>query len=1730
MAQERARGREPIAIVGMSCRFSGAVDTPAGLWRLLADGGDGVGPFPDDRGWDVDDLFDPTGERPGTSYTREGGFLRGAAGFDPGFFGISPREALAMDPQQRLLLETAWEAIEDAGIDANTLRGSDTGVFAGLMYHDYAMSPGDLPESVHGYLSTGTAGSVATGRVAYTFGFEGPAVTVDTACSSSLVAIHFATQALRAGECGLALAGGVTVMATPASFVEFSRQRGLAADGRCKPFAAAADGTGWGEGAGLLLLERLSDAVSRNHRILAVVRGSAVNQDGTSNGLTAPSGRSQERVIRQALANAGLEPTDVDAVEAHGTGTPLGDPIEARALIAAYGQDRPEDRPLWLGSVKSNLGHTQAAAGVAGVMKIVLALRNNLLPKTLHVDEPTPHVDWAAGNVRLLTEPVGWKQNGRSRRAAVSSFGISGTNAHVLIEEPPAREVAPVPGSPVLDGAVAWVLSGHGAAGLRAQAARLVEPASECDPTDLAVALARTRAALPERAVIVGDLAGGLAALAAGEPVPHVVKGTAIEAPATAFAFAGQGAQWAGMGLQMWDRSPVFGASMVACEAAMSPLTGWRLRDVLADESALARVDVVQPASFAVAVSLAALWTASGVRPTVVIGHSQGEIAAAHVAGVLDLDDAVRVVVLRAQALGALAATGGMVAVSGLSEAEVRDLMGDGLALAAVNGPTSVVLSGPVAPLEQFLADCSQRGIWARRIPVDYASHSAQMDPIRDRVLAALREIQPHTARLPIWSTAVSRWVDGSELDGAYWWHNLRNTVRFGDGVRALADRGIGCVIEASSHPVLTTAVQETLDAAGRAGAVIGSLHRGDDTPERFLTAVAEAYVAGVPVAWDALLPPRSTHHVDLPTYAFQRDQYWLTPVGQNPAAVGQDTTGHPLAAAAVTVAGSSQLVLTGRLSLAMQPWLGDHRVLGAAFVPGAALVELALDAGARVDRTALAELTLQTPLVLPEHGSIDIQVVVGGAHDDPRREVTVHSRTHDDGGPWRCHATGTLTRAVPAEPTTLPWPPDAAPVDVTDLYPRLADSGLGYGPAFQGLRRAWIAGEDRYAEVSLPATEGFGLSPALFDAALHLLALGPNTGPGSGVRLPFSFSDVQLSAVGATTLRVHVQTSPDGTVRLTATDPAGQPVLTVGALALRPLDPAGPDTGPAPDLYEVVWTPVEIDHLPAAYAVDPVLGGDLARETAVHLPAAADGTVVVLPVAGDSDADTLPRLLDYLQRWLTDRARENARLVVLTRYAHRDDVLAAAAWGLVRAVQAEHPHRIFLVDLDGSPASWAALPAAVTAAEPQLALRSGAALVPVLDRAFSTEPVVWPSGGTVLVTGTSGTLGGLVARHLARTHGARRLILLSRQGADAANAAELADDLAAVGCAAVFTACDVADREALAQVITEHPPTAVVHTAGVLDDGVVESMTSDRLAAVLRPKADGARHLDELTRHLDLTSFVLFSSAAGTIGGAGQANYAAANAFLDGLARRRRSLGLPAHSLAWGLWAEGSGMTGHLAATDRDRLSRNGIAPLDTEAALRLFDIATAPDAPATSVPVRFDRSALRNRGRAGELPPMLRRLVPATPRRARAAGTRPNPSPPCPPGSGPPPSQTSSTPRWPRSSATPIPLRSIRRGRSGTSASIPSPPCSCATGSRKPPVCGCPRRSSSTTPTRPPSRRSSTRSSPGPRPRASPPSPRMPLSRMIRWSLWGWLVGCRVVRIRRRRCGGCWPRVVTR
>jgi len=1619
IVRARVNDDEPIAIVGIGCRYPGGVRSAQDLWELVAAGTDAIGPFPQDRGWDLDAIYDPDPDHVGTSYTRAGGFLQSAGDFDAAFFQISPAEALAMDPQQRILLETAWETLEDAGIDPSSLHGSPTGVFAGVSSQDYGtIAPGDAGE-LEGLRLTGTLTSVVSGRLAYALGLQGPALTVDTACSSSLVALHLACQSLRDGECSLALAGGVTVLGTPGVFVEFSRQRGLAADGRCKAFAAGADGTGWGEGAGLLLVERLSDARRHGRRVLGLVRGTAINQDGASNGLSAPNAASQEQVIRQALANAGVAPGEVDAVEAHGTGTMLGDPIEAGALIATYGREREGTPPLRLGSVKSNLGHTQAAAGVAGVIKMIMAMRAGVLPATLHVDAPSPHVDWSAGTVELATSAVEWPRGQRPRRAGVSSFGISGTNAHVVLEEGPAE--APRYADPAQDPrAVPWILSAKSDAALRAQAQRLRAHMAEhpqIAPIDCAWSLVNDRARLEHRAVLAGEhrdeLLAGLDAVARGAPADRVVVGRARAPGRVAFVFPGQGSQWAGMALDLWASAPAFAQRMEDCAAALEPFVGWCLQDVLRGAPgapALERMDVVQPALFAVMVSLAGLWRSYGVEPSVVVGHSQGEIAAAHVAGALSLHDAARVTALRSRALVEIAGAGGMMSVAlGAEDVCERIAAWDGrLSLASYNGPRSSVVSGDPGALDELLAACEADGVRASRIAVDYASHSSHVDAIRERLLDDLAPIRPVAGTIAILSTTTGTLIDGAEMGAEHWYRNLREPVRFAQATRALLHDGVTAFVETSPHPVLSWALRETIDdgaADPDAIAIVGSLRRQEGTLSRFLTSLGEAYVHGVAVDWQVAFAGRLARRVALPTYAFQRKRFWLerrAPGTGDVSAAGLQSARHPLLGGALALAGEDAWLLTGRLSRTTHPWLADHVVRGETLLAGPAFTELALRAGAEAGCDTIEDLTLTAPLIL---GNVALQVKVGPPDERGRRPIDVHARPDD--GDWVRHASGTLSPAAPAPHVRLEdWPPTGAEaLDVDDLYDALAGQGFTPGPAFAIVRAAWRRGGELFAEVALGEPEAadaarFAVHPALLEAALQTVVARQ---AGAQPRLAFEWTGVHVQRPGASALRVRIAPTGGDALRITATDERGRPAVSVDGLVTRPIAAAVARD----ELYVVRWiaAPVGVSEAPAPRVItlgDVKLPGasrfdDLAAlRGALAAGAPADDTVVV---AAPSDVRAA---LALLQGWLSDERLRDVRLVVLTHGAlsvagEAPEPGLAAIVGLVRSARSEQPGRF--VSIDVATGGGGDLAAALATGEPEVALRDGAILVPRLTGIDTVAPTTarreLDRGGTVLVTGGTGGLGAVVAEHLAREHGVRHLLLVSRRGPAAPGAGELRARLEVLGCSTTLAACDVSDRSALADLLAaidpQRPLTAVVHMAGTFANGLVESLDEEALEVVMRPKSDAARWLDELTAGLDLAAFVLFSSVAATFGHPGQGNYAAANAQLDALAQRRQALGLPATSIAWGIWEQAGGMVGRLSRLDVEQAEEGtGQRALATAQALELLDAALERVEPSL-VAASLDLGALRAQARAGLLPALLSELVPAAPRRAaRPGGSR--------------------------------------------------------------------------------------------------------------------------------------------
>ncbi|MCR3754201.1 type I polyketide synthase [Lentzea californiensis] len=1585
---------DDVVIVGVGCRFPGRVDSPETLWRLVDEGVDAVAGFPADRGWDVEGIYDEDAGKAGKTYSRHGGFLDAAGEFDAEFFGISPREATAMDPQQRLVLEVSWEALERAGVDPSSLRGSRSGVFIGVEPQEYGPRLADAPEGSEGHLLTGNATSVVSGRIAYVLGLEGPALSVDTACSGSLVALHLAAHSLKSGECDLALAGGVAIMATPGNFVAFSRQRGLAPDGRCKSFDESADGTGWGEGVGVLALERLSDARRNGHPVLAVVRASAINQDGASNGLTAPNGLAQQRVIHQALANAGLAAADVDAVEAHGTGTRLGDPVEAQALLATYGREREADKPLWVGSIKSNIGHAQAAAGAAGVIKMIMAMRHGTLPRSLHLTRPTPHVDWSAGNLSLLGEAQPWPETGRPRRAGISSFGISGTNAHVIVEEPPAAETE-LTGHTPDHIAVPWVLSGKTQDALRAQAERLKafvcnDPA--LSPADVGLSLATTRAALDHRAAVVGrgreELLAGLdAVIDETTPALRDVAGTGR----LAFLFAGQGSQRRAMGLELHERNEVFARAIDdACGYLDIQLDTPLLEVLFAEEGSenaalIDQTSYAQPALFAIEVALYRMLESQGLKPDYVSGHSIGEIAAAHVAGVLTLEDAATLVAARGRLMQELEVRGAMVSLRATEDEALSLLSGheDAAGIAAVNGPRSVVLSGAEDVVLAIADRWQAQGGKAKRLNVSHAFHSPLMQPMLHEFRVLLEFLSFSAPAIPFVSTVTGRLVSPEELSTPdYWVAHVSEAVRFHDAVRVIESAGVTTCLELGPDGVLSAMAADCL--TDDADVLFRPVLRRDRPEEiEALSAVSHAFVRGARVDWAAVFPASATT-VELPTYAFQREHFWLAgSAAADAATLGLEPSDHPLLGATVALADGEGRVLTGRLSLATHPWLADHVVFGRVVVPGAVMLDLAVRAAEEAGCGAVEELTLQAPLVLAESESVQLQVRSSPVDSAGRAAISVHSRL-PGAGEWVLHASGSLAvkPSAPHQLSTTSWPPAGArEVSLDGVYDDLAATGLAYGPVFRGLHGVWVAGDEVFAEVTLPesavvAAAEFAVHPALLDASLHAIGFGGAGDDGGRARLPFSWSGVSVHAVGATSLRVRITVKSADEVSLHAVDPAGAPVFTVDSLVSRAPSAAAQST--APSLYTVDWVSVPTDNSPAWTtwgAVDAVPG-----VLALFVSPEDDGP------AGAREA--IRTVLAAVQDFLADVRYTDSRLVVVTTGAAGPDVTAVASsavCGLVRAAQAEHPGRFVLLD---GPLEFVG--AAAGSGEAQLAVREGVLLAPRVVRAPAGAERVLPTDGTVLITGGTGGLGAALARHLVSAHGVTSLVLTSRRGAESPGAAELSAELTELGAHVTISACDVADRAALESVLgaipADRPLIGVVHTAGTLADGVVTSLDEERIEGVLRPKVDGAWHLHELTSHLDLSLFALYSSTSGLFEGAGQGNYAAANSFLDALALHRRANGLPAQSLVWGLWELGMGSG--LSSAEADRAAGQGFPALAEHEGLALFDAALASDLPL-AVTARLDLAALEARSRDSLLPPLFDRLVRTRSRRVAAAAS---------------------------------------------------------------------------------------------------------------------------------------------
>ncbi|MFD1745540.1 SDR family NAD(P)-dependent oxidoreductase [Rhizobium helianthi] len=1369
----RADDNEPIAIVGMACRYPGGIDTLEALWALLDEGRDAIGDLPKDRDWDGSRLYDPIPGRLGKLYQQQGGFLNNASEFDAGFFGIAPREALSMEPQQRLMLEISWEALERAGIDPATLHGSNAGVFVGIMPQEYGPPIEQATEDMSGYRYMGTAACVASGRLAYVLGLMGPTLSVDTACSSSLTAIHLACDALRNNDCPIALAGGTTVMSTPGVLIDFSRLQALAPDGRCKAFSSSADGVGLAEGAGVLVLQRLSTALAEGREILAIIAGSAVNQDGASNGLSAPNGAAQQRVIRHALARAGWSAQDVDALDAHGTGTRLGDPIEADAIIATYGQGREQAQPLLLGSIKSNLGHTQAAAGVASVIKMTLAMQHGRLPRSLHIDRPSDAIDWSRGAVKLLEQPQSWQAGqSRPRRAAISSFGVSGTNGHLLLEEAPVLKGGVSPKTPIPHDLL-LPLSAKTPTALREQAGRLhdrIHKDETLDLVDAGFTLATGRSRFAVRGAVWGsgrsEIAEALKAIAEGVDHPSAVHNTPAPSKLV-FVFPGQGAQWPRMGMELYETQPAFRAALDEVDGALLPHTGWSVLAALRGDAGAPsplRVDVVQPALFAVSVALARLWQSLGIVPDAIVGHSFGEIAGAHIAGALTLADAARLAALRAKTL-AEAPVAGTMATIGLSEQRTRTLIeksGRSINPAVFNSPSSTVVSGSAEDMAVLLQLCEAEGIYAKRIAVDVLAHSPELRVLCPTLNQRLGEIVPQRAKLHLYSTvdghAGKKPLSGEELDLTYWGDNLCNPVRFVDTISHLAAEGNVTFLECSPQPILLPAIEETADLAPTRIIAIGTLKRTLSAKAAISEAAGRLFAAGHEPDWHAFFPDAKL--ACLPTYPFERSRYWLpAQATQDVAAAGQRVVKHALLSAIIDLPNQEGVVLTGRVGLKSQPWMADHGAGGVVLVPASAYVDMVLEAAAKLGASAIEELVLQAPMVLEETGMLDIQLRVDARTEDGFWPVSLYSRksVEEDNQPpadWELNATGSLASAADKlDILDEAWPSvGAREEDLVAFRERLALAGYDYGPAFRGLTRLWRAGQELFAEVELPEglkPGGHFLHPALLDAALQPIALPWQADSADALRLPFSLSGVTCTGDAVTRLRVRLTMADTESIRVRAFDEKGAPVIAIDKLTLRPANrealrgkaKARPDR----DLLELIWSPLPAAAKPAA---------EIASLEKLVLLQPADALLASLPgfaaCAGIEELDetqtppstivwTLPQMeaadlplrtrslnetvLSQLQQFSQSTALANSVLVILTQRAvttslHEvPDPAHASAWSLIHSAQNEMPDRFILIDVDQLADLGDSLKAALGTGRPQVAIRGKMLFTPSLTR-----------------------------------------------------------------------------------------------------------------------------------------------------------------------------------------------------------------------------------------------------------------------------------------------------------------------------------------------------------------------------------------------------------------------------
>ncbi len=1625
---ESGESRSDIAIIGMGCRFPGAKD-PREFWRLLQEGRDAIREVPPDR-WDARRFYHPDGSLPGKSISRWGGFLDRVDQFDPHFFGISPGEAERMDPQQRLLLELAYESFEDAGYPLKRLAGMPAGVFVGISANEYGVLHYGQYDLLTGHSGTGNALSIAANRISYFFDLHGPSMAVDTACSSSLAAVHLACRSLRSGESGLAVAGGVNIILSPAHSIAFTKAGVLARDGRCKVFDARADGYVRGEGGGLVVLKPLPFALRDGDRIYATIRGSAMVQDGRTNGLMAPSREAQEELLRAAYRDARLSPAQVAYVEAHGTGTLLGDSIEARALGAVLAPGR-SGTPCKVGSVKSNFGHLEAAAGVAGLIKVALSLKERAIPPSLHFSTPNPHVPFSDLGLEVQRTSASWPNCKGSPVAGISSFGFGGTNVHVVLEgapvvepETPGSSDAPEPDTPSLLPLSGKCPEALGAAA-RALRAELEDPSSGrgYSVRDRSRCAAVRGNHLEHRMAVVGrsrqELLDQLEQYEKGATSPDVLTGSSSddEQGRLVFVFSGQGSQWAGMGRELLAHEPIFRAAIEQCDRAFKPYVDWSLLDLLdgTSERTLGDIDVVQPALFAMQVALASLWQSWGIRPGAVVGHSMGEVAAATVAEALSLEDAARVICLRSKILRRLSGQGGMAVVGLSAEETVPFLEGNGanLSVAAVNSPRTTVVAGEKGALQELVAALEKKGVFAALVNVDVASHSPQTAPLGGELRRCLEGIRPRAAKVPFVSTVTGSALEGPLLVPEYWSRNITEPVRFADGVSWLLAGGYRSFLEISPHPILQSSVQQGMIHLSAKGVALASIRREDGERRSLLRSVGALYASGRIIDWEGVYPSRG-RFVPLPPYPWQRRRYWLD--GHcSEQRTSTSRGGHPLLGDRVELGHlPDALVWQNRLDRSSPGFLREHRVNGEPVVPAAAFIEMALSAaaGAGVSHShTLADLEFLQPLPIPEGGTRFVQISLSSEGGDVRR-LHLHSKGSDPGDTWTLHVTANFR---PKEDAGHPESADSMSlaqlrarctraVSPGELYRALAESGLEYGPNFRGVEGSWTDGREALGRIALPGggwddSERYLIHPALLDAALQVsaVALLPSADRSDrgGTYLPGGCRKITIHGRLGVAIWSHVAPRPEAgagggnkVVDLRLLDDAGRcvaefdevrfmrsaqkrmPARTTSAetwhYAIRWQEAGWPEPGAALKgrqrwviladqrgvgealrrILEEQGDNCELLYRPAMGVGAPVHRIDRTKELwrflrerfesereplggVIHLwgseaeggdPDSGNALALAQAAGGDAAVGLVQVLasrsgtLGMPQLWLVTSGAQGVSR------GERPSLAQVPILGLAKSVALELPElRCKVVDLDplSDPQTAAELLArqlSIDDAEDQVALRKDGRFVPRLVPLEISLPGGDPSApsqvslrpdASYLITGGLGALGLAAASWMVR-QGARHLVLLGRRE-PSEKAAEAVETLRRAGARVEIVTGDVArDGDLVRAVEKVVPPLrGVLHAAGILENAPILNLDAGVLSRVMASKVEGAWNLHAATLSLPLDFFVLFSSAVSVLGSPGQANYAAANAFLDGLARYRRATGLPALSINWGPWAD---------------------------------------------------------------------------------------------------------------------------------------------------------------------------------------------------------------------------------